>query len=212
MSLIGLTGSHRTGKTTLAREYAEKAGAAFLETSTSKIFQELHISPADTFSFEARLDIQELILARTDALYESVDPLVITVTDRTPLCMAAYTLAEAVGGAVPDHCQLRLIQYVNRCFDVINKRFSTVLLVQPGIALTQAEGKAALNQGYIDHMNALAMGLLHDERLKVPHFYMPKLITDLKDRVSAMEGAVRRSAAVHEVSLSEFLAAGGKPC
>src|SRR3569832_662701 len=84
MSLIGLCGAHRTGKTSLAKAYAKKHGIAFMETSVSAIFKELGLDPAASFDFKTRLDIQEVILERLDAMYSMVAPVSFAIVDRTP--------------------------------------------------------------------------------------------------------------------------------
>ena len=43
--MIGLVGSHRTGKTTLARAFAEDSGIPFVETSTAEVFRRLGYDP-----------------------------------------------------------------------------------------------------------------------------------------------------------------------
>lgn len=65
-------------------------------------------------------------------------------------------------------------------------------MVQPGIRLVAEKGKAALNEAYIEHLNSLILGLSVDERIRVPHFYVPRYMTDLKSRIRALEFAVAR--------------------
>lgn len=189
---VGLCGGHRTGKTTLARAFAEKRGIPFVETSVSAIWRELGYDPAVTYDFETRLTVQEEILKRVDTAYGKHAGLEF-ITDRTPLDMAAYTLADAIGDRVPENCQERLAKYVNACFDVTNRRFGIVLLVQPGIKLVHEEGKAAVNAGYIEHLNSLILGLTVDERLTCQHFYIPRPVVDLERRLGALENCVDRS-------------------
>lgn len=189
---VGLCGAHRTGKTTLARAFADKRGIPFVETSVSAIWRELGYDPAVTYDFETRLTVQEEILKRVDAVYGKYVGLEF-ITDRTPLDMAAYTLADAIGDRVPEHCQERLAKYVNACFEVTNRRFGIVLLVQPGITLVHEEGKAAVNAGYIEHLNSLILGLTVDERLTASHFYIPRPVLDLETRVTALENCMDRS-------------------
>jgi hypothetical protein len=189
---VGLCGAHRTGKTTLARAFAEKRGIPFVETSVSAIWRELGYDPAVTYDFETRLAVQEEILKRVDEVYSKHVGLEF-VTDRTPLDMAAYTLADAIGDRVPDTCQERLAKYINDCFEVTNRRFGVVLLVQPGIKLVHEEGKAAVNAGYIEHLNSLILGLTVDERLTCGHFYIPRPVLDMERRLQALEGCVDRS-------------------
>src|SRR3569832_345872 len=89
MSLIGLCGAHRTGKTSLAKAYAKKHGIAFMETSVSAIFKELGLDPAASFDFKTRLDIQEVILERLDAKYSMWRQSALrSLTARRLICLA----------------------------------------------------------------------------------------------------------------------------
>src|SRR3569832_1283795 len=114
MSLIGLCGAHRTGKTSLAKAYAKKHGIAFMETSVSAIFKELGLDPAASFDFKTRLDIQEVILERLDAMYSMVAPVSFAIVDRTPIDMLGYTKTEAIGHTVGGADQARFAKYAGR--------------------------------------------------------------------------------------------------
>lgn len=190
--MIGLMGAHRTGKTSLARLFAEKNKMIFVQTSASQVFKDMDVNPAIHYSFDVRLAIQEEILKRFDEQYAAVG-VKPAISDRTPLDMLAYTLAEAVQNAVSDADQERLGRYIQRCIDVTNKRFGVLLVVQPGIPIVAEEGKAALNNGYIEHLNSLALGLSVDERVKCPHFYLPRHLVDMDERIAALEFAVGRA-------------------
>lgn len=190
--MIGLCGAHRCGKTTLAKLYAEKAGIKFVETSVSAIFRDLGYDASVTYDFDTRLMIQEEVLKRVDAQYAKhagTD----FIVDRTPLDMAAYLLADAIGDRVPPHCQERVAKYVNDCFESTSKRFGIVLLIQPGIPLVVEEGKAAMNVAYIEHLNSLVLGLTVDERLTSHNYYMPRHVLDLEARLAALQQSVERS-------------------
>ena len=185
--IIGLSGSHRTGKTTLARTFAEKHGVQFLETSVSAIFKELGKDPALPMTFTERLDVQEVVLERLEMMYASADLKTGSITDRTPLDLIAYTMADAIGDAVPEDQQERFAAYVNRCFDVTSRYFCTVALVQPGIALVAAEGKAAMNVAYIEHLNTLFHGLMSDKRLTIQGYHLARESVSMERRMNALE-------------------------
>ena len=68
-----------------------------------------------------------------------------------------------------------------------------ILLVQPGIQLVDEPGKAPINEGYIEHLNSLILGLTVDERLRPAHFYMPRSLKDIDERMVALEAAISRS-------------------
>lgn len=205
--MIGLCGAHRSGKTTLAKLFAQKHKIAFVETSVSAIWRELGYDPATTYDFGTRLMIQEEILKRVDFVlsqYAGGE----FITDRTPIDMAAYTLADAIGDRVPPTMQKRLAKYVEDCFHSTNRRFGMVLLIQPGIPLIDEPGKAPINEGYIEHLNSLILGLTVDERLKPAHFYMPRSVTDIDERVGALESAVLRAKGKAVSEIGEALKAG----
>lgn len=188
----GLIGAHRVGKTTLAREFAKRHGWKFAQTSVSAILKELGLNPAVEMPFDVRLQAQEEILKRLDTFYaENAGQNVIT--DRTPIDLLAYTMADAIGDRVEPGLHERFERYVNACFDLTNRRFSDLLVVQPGIALVAEEGKAALNKPYIEHLNSLMLGLCADQRLKVPHFYIPRQRTDLEGRMRSVTVARQRA-------------------
>lgn len=209
MSLIGITGSHRVGKSTLAGAIAEKHSITFAETSVSAIFKDLGHDPAAGFDFATRLDIQEEILRRVDAMYGLLDPTGTAITDRTPIDFLAYTLSEANGDTVRPDDQKRLADYMTRCFDVVNRRFSTLILVQPGIPLVCAPGKAVMNAAYIEHLNSLCLGLSSDERVKPAHFYIQRRVLSLEGRIAAVENAIGRARQTACRTLETHLEQGG---
>lgn len=192
MSLIGLCGAHRTGKTSLAEEFSAKKKCHFLATSVSQVFYDLGYDPGADYDFRTRLTIQEAVLEHVDALYAKAPTAVPSVCDRTPLDMLAYTLAEAYGDRVSAEDQDRLEAYTQKCIDITNKRFSLLLVIQPGIPLVYEPGKAALNKAYIEHLNSLILGLTVDERVDVSHFYLPRYMTDMDERMDAVSFAVGR--------------------
>jgi len=194
--MIGISGAHRVGKSTLAKAYAESAKIDYVPTTAVGVFKRLGLDPAAPMDFGTRLMVQREILKEFDGIYAQYAGKV-AVTDRTPLDLMAYTLAECVGDAVSEEEQVKLATYMQDCFDVFNKRFFLLMIIQPGIELVAEEGKAALNKAYIEHLNAIILGLSVDERLRVPHFYLPRRMLDLDDRIIALKNSnirVRRRA------------------
>ena len=60
---IGLCGSHRTGKTTLALAIAQEKNLAFVKTDTSAVFKQQGLHPSAPMDFNTRLWIQNHIQA-----------------------------------------------------------------------------------------------------------------------------------------------------
>jgi len=177
---IGLCGSHRTGKTTLAEAISKKSGMPFVRTSTSEVFKEHGLDPSKSMDFQKRLWIQHKILDAAEKLWDAEKRQFIT--DRTPLDMAAYTLADIQGATEVDFFELE--KYLERCFKTTNVLFKILVLIQPGIPLMHEEGKAALNEGYLEHLNYLILGLCNDNRVKSRFVFLNRDVTTMEDRIN----------------------------
>jgi hypothetical protein len=106
------------------------------------------------------------------------------ITDRTPIDMMAYTLADIDGKSSVDFSALE--GYLGHCFRVTDSLFSHLFILQPAIPLVHEEGKAALNRAYMEHLNILMQGLCCDERLHSPIVTVPRHIIPLDDRVKTI--------------------------
>ncbi len=182
---IGLCGAHRTGKTTLAMELAKLKGAPFVRTRVSEIFKEYGLHPAQPMDFATRLNIQFRLLDVCESDWQAAGENFIT--DRTPVDLMAYTFGDIQGETEvsdPD-----FDRYVERCFDAVNRYFDTLIIIQPGIPLAEAEGKAALNKAYIEHINSLIIGLCHDQRVRCKILTLSRETTEFGERVRSISVA-----------------------
>lgn len=180
MNNIGLCGSHRTGKTTLASALAARCGKSVLKTQTSAVFAAHNLDPAQEMDFKTRLWIQGHILDDAQGLWEKQTQAFIA--DRTPLDMLAYTLADIQGVTEVDH--QALLAYRARCFELSNRFFPNIVILPPAIPLVHEAGKAALNPAYIEHLHCVMLGLAHEESLNSRPLVMPRAVLDLEARVA----------------------------
>lgn len=179
---IGICGSHRTGKTTLAQAISKQTGIPVVKTSTSAVFKLHGLNPAQPISFKTRLWIQHSII---DAAVEAWSSQKCAfITDRTPIDFMAYTLADIQGATEVDFSELEI--YVAQCFEVTNQFFTTLAVLQPAIPLVYEEGKAALNRAYMEHLNTIIQGLCSDERLKCPSIVIKRNIISLEGRIKTV--------------------------
>jgi hypothetical protein len=183
---VGLCGSHRTGKTTLAEIISQRTGVPFVRTATTEVFRECGLDPSQPMDFDKRLWIQHRILDAAEKIWSAERSGFIT--DRTPLDMAAYTLADIHGNTKANFKDLE--EYLERCFKATNGFFRTIVLIQPGIPLVHEEGKAALNEGYLEHLNYLMMGLCNDGRISSRFFCLPREVKAIEDRVNSILRAI----------------------
>ncbi len=179
---VGLCGSHRTGKTTMAETISCRTGIPFLRTTTAEVFKECGVDPSKPMDFGKRLWIQFHVLDAAEKVW-SVNQGQF-VTDRTPLDMAAYTLADIQGSTDVDVAELD--KYLTRCFEATNRFFDLLVLIQPGIPLVHEEGKAALNEAYLEHLNYLMMGLCNDDRVQSQFFCMPRAVINIDNRADVI--------------------------
>lgn len=186
MKNIGLCGAHRTGKTTLAMELARLTGKQFVRTRVSEVFKQHGLHAAQEMDFETRLNIQYRILEACEQDWQHAGREF--VTDRTPVDFLAYTLGDVQGKTAVHPPEFN--QYVERCFALTNSFFGALVILQPGIPLAEAEGKAALNQAYIEHINSLVIGLGNDERVQCKVLTIPRSLTDLNERVRLVSDVV----------------------
>lgn len=155
---LGFCGAHRTGKTTLCSELAgQNPGIPMLATSTSELAKRAGFDVNNPGDFENRLSFQELVLSYYIGLWEKQHTLF--WTDRTPLDMAAYLLAEVPTGEIASFVDFRVQKYVQRAMQAANDYFMTIIAVQPGIPFKEEEGKPAPNVGYQEKLNAIMIGL-----------------------------------------------------
>lgn len=177
---IGLCGAHRVGKTTLAQAVSHTTGIPFLKTHTSHLFQQHGLDPAKPMNFHTRLSIQQEILTAGETVWSQESGRFLS--DRTPVDMAAYTLADVHGTTTLDETAFR--QYLTDCIEKTNRFFSTLIIVPPGIPLVPEPGKAALHEAYIEHIHTLIVGLCHDERITAKIYHLERDILSLDDRVT----------------------------
>jgi hypothetical protein len=184
---IGICGSHRTGKTTLAEAISNRIGIPFLKTSTSAVFKQHGLDPAQPLDFKTRLWIQQRVIEAAVEVWKQE----VFITDRTPLDFMAYTLAECQGDTVVDFQALE--DYLNQCFEVTQQYFTNIVLVQPAIPLVYEPGKAALNRAYIEHLNIIITGLCNDERISCPFIIIKRDIISLEARIQRVLRIIKKS-------------------
>lgn len=207
--MIGLCGAHRTGKTTLADAFAKEHDMVFLKTSASQVFKDMGLNPSVDYHFDIRMDVQERILKEFEKQYLSMDGKPF-VTDRTPIDMIAYTLADVRQQTLTQGQNDRLEEYVAKCISVTNRHFAILVVVQPGIKVKHEEGKASLSPMYIEHVAQIVMGVTVSEDIHATHFYIPRRTIDLSKRIECVSRAYSRTVERHQQRI-EAAAEAGNP-
>jgi hypothetical protein len=193
--MIGLCGAHRTGKSTLARAFSEQSGVPYVEVRTGDIYAACGLDPKLDYDFETRLAVQVKVLEGAVALYRHAG--VQFIADRTPLDFLAYTMADVLRETVRGRAEAAFSDYMRACIAATNEHFTSLFLVQPGIPLQEAPGKAPANLPYMEHLNTLLFGLLADPRIEISHWFMPRNVLDLEQRIKTVRYGVLKTAQRH---------------
>jgi hypothetical protein len=175
---IGICGSHRVGKTTLAKRIAEHKNVPFIATNVGSVFESMNVKVKDDLSFSARLDVQKAILGHCTSLWDTSDGSF--VTDRTPIDFISYLLVSLGPTSTAENGHL--IAYINECYSILNSRFTQLIYMQPAIHTHITEGKGSINAPFMEHLNVIVRGVLASEYNYVPFIGIPK-----KDSYTAFE-------------------------
>jgi hypothetical protein len=188
---IGLTGPHRCGKTTLAEAFV-KANPEYVlvRSGISNAFASRGLTPQSKIPFETRLDIQIDLLELQDKAFKEAGSTFIT--DRTPLDLIAYTLAEINGDAarqLQDSKALsgRLSGYLSRCASVAYNNLDRVVVVSDLPSLTPDPTKGASSRFYCDKIRTLLNETFinfQESSSNPPVMDMSNELTDLGGRVA----------------------------
>lgn len=210
--MIGLTGAQGTGKTTLAKAFAQKQDIPVILTSTTQVMHSLGLDPAADYPLATRIASQRAILHAFERQYahaQEVSP--VFISDRTPLDLIAYMLADIQRTTVLDEPELAKLvtDYVTDCYAALNRFFATVLIVQPGLPIQRGrEGKADACPAYMEHFNMIAKGSLNDDRCKVRGYLIPKAVLDLDARVKCVGNGYANAFERHTQEAAVLQAAG----
>lgn len=188
MILLGLIGAHRTGKTTLARALGEELGVPVCETRLSQAMREMGVSPQADVPFAERLELQNRLLGCLIDSYQeatTANPSAnLIITDRTPMDIAAYTLAEVQRQSLTKKLEADLERHFMLCRKVFNLSFAMGVVVQPGIPLVEDDSKAPANHAYQAHVNACILERTLALRGSVPVQILPIKCLEVSSRVS----------------------------
>jgi nicotinamide riboside kinase len=179
---IGLTGAHRTGKSTLAKALAEQLGVPFVTSSAGAIAKKWGFdldkdSRMDPHAIEMQHDILD---DQRLSFHEHAD----FVSDRTPLDAAAYLFADIQAGSGDAVLQEQALIYRDQALRITERSFDVVILVPPAISFEPVDGKPGANLAYQEHHHLLCRGL-QAELTGVITGYIERDNLDLNDRIEA---------------------------
>lgn len=179
--MIGLVGAHGTGKTTLGQAAADALGWHFCKTSISDVYKRLGKDPAVRMTFDERMDVQMAILGELSIEWASYAGENV-ITDRTPIDLIAYTLADLDSFAELSTDQaIKLEIYLMKCAVMAARDFGKLALLPNAlpVKVDPSKMRAALLPPYRQKLEALMRGYMHQQGID---FSVIKAL-DLAERV-----------------------------
>jgi hypothetical protein len=161
--LYGISGAHRSGKTTLARKISEDLNIEFYETSTTKVAREFGFDPCAPMTLSDRVALQVHLLNNHLTMINKLPrPLIV---DRTPLDFLGYTMGEF-------HMQSHLLvdpetlaianTLIDQCLEATALNYDMVFFLSrlDGYAIDPTKSQPAENPVYQRHHAMLIQGAL----------------------------------------------------
>lgn len=191
--IIGFIGTHRTGKTTTAQDFADAINATFVPMNVGFMLKSIGVSNDVYYPFDKRLDIQFQVMQQImngihDAL-EGYEGLI--VVDRTPIDALAYTLVavdNTITSVTNDYHKIILKQFKEWVSSFIhdNLFFSVQVLMTDAIGMVEDEWKTGTlytSFAYRQAIEVLITGIVHGGG-SAPSFTIPYRITGRERRVN----------------------------
>ena len=204
MALIGFSGAHRTGKTTLAKKFAEVNGFVYVDAGVSELLKEAGYdsSRIQTLGFVDFIKAQRIVLNHIIAVAQrfAPDPNETYVMDRTPLDAVAYYRAYFSGAFFYQLCDTNekasrldalLNEYTQEARAACKQYFAMIVGVQPGIEIREEEGKALAKDAFVEQLHVILTGEMYgfSEGTRSVNPYCAMLSRDMIDLDERVETA-----------------------
>ncbi len=160
--LVGISGAHGSGKTTLAKEIALRMGLVYVPASVNEMAKSAGYKHTSVdLPLKDRIFLQKHVLEGFRTFLGKCGPE--TITDRTPLDVAAYTLAEIgmhSGNVLDAAMQEMVTDIVKDSIAMTHQLVNHVMVLQPLPAYEAIEGKRPPeNPAFAMHFQYLIEGI-----------------------------------------------------
>lgn len=183
---IGICGSHRAGKTTLARLISAEYNLPLIASPASAIAAKYGFDMSRDNRLDAHMVMQQEIYNNVCAGLQAGS----FVADRTPIDVAAYTMADATAGAGTYEVQQHAVLMMESALVETSRLFDIVLLIPPAINFIIEDGKPPMNPAYQEHHHLLCRGMLLDDDLNVYWDELARDCTGLTQRMDWVRASV----------------------
>lgn len=196
---IGISGSHRVGKSTLCKFIADNKDIGdnhqdihFIPTNVNKVWQKYKLSPGECPSFNLISAVHQRILSQCEILWEGQNNF---ITDRTPLDFMAYLLSNIDFVTYVFHSNLKV--FMDSCLNSIKENLDVIFILQPGIKYVRKDSMydAENAMPYMKHIDLLIKGLVSEYKIGIPVVMIGKETLVLKERADELMGFIKTNIA-----------------
>jgi len=186
-------GSHRSGKSTLAKALAERLDIPYFDASVSKIMSEGGFNGVADLPMIKRIEAQEYLIEKHWELTQKLPrPF---ITDRSPLDMIGYMLGEVTMHNTGPQLAERIQRYVKRCLWVTDNTYAGVIILRPLPVYEVDPTKPPENRAYQSLIQTIVEGSarqcswistatlstdIHEIRMEASVKYMTNIMCELE--------------------------------
>lgn len=182
---FGFAGPSSSGKSTLAKEVAKLSGLPYFAFPTTDLMAEIGVNGVDDLSMLDRVCVQSHLLSRYwDLTQAHARPF---ITDRTPIDIIAYMLAEVQMHGTPPELIDKIDTLVTTALNATDCTFMALFTVRALPVYEVDPKRPPSNIAYHRHIEMLVDGAT--ARLKRPTVYR-LLTTKHEARVGAVQKAM----------------------
>ncbi|KJZ17379.1 hypothetical protein TW86_03745 [Halomonas sp. S2151] len=188
MDRFGLTGPHKSGKTTLAKAVAKRWGMKYVDMNLSSVLRAFGVTPNVEIPFARRLEVQRNMVNHSVNLLNEADSNYIT--DRTFLDIAGYTLSY-MPHDVSDIEAESVRVLIDQCYQCQAAFFDKTLILGNSFEVTNdatsAAEKANYNWAWNFQLQTIIKGLVLNSANKCPTNFIPDADSSVAARMDRME-------------------------
>lgn len=190
MNRFGITGAHKSGKTTLAKAVAKRWNMKYVDAQLSSVLRAFGVSPNEQVPFAKRLEVQQNMVSHLINLLNDADENFIT--DRTFLDIAGYTLSY-MPHTVSDIESETVKMIVDQCYRAQAAFYDRTIILGNSFevgAMEVRDDKATFNWAWNFQLQAIMKGMVLNAANKCPVTFMPDTRSSLDSRIDKMEAII----------------------
>lgn len=201
MTRFGLSGPHKSGKTTLAKAVAKKWDMKYVDVDLSSVLRAFSATPNEIIPFARRLEIQQNMVSHLiNTLTDADDNY---ITDRTFLDIAGYTLSY-MPHLVSDIESETVKMIVDQCYRAQEAFFDKVIILGNSFESCpkpENSGKGGFNWAWNFQLQTLMKGMVLNAANKCPTNFMPDTASSIASRLDKMETIIGEAQRESGISL-----------